>query len=209
LIMVMSDHGFAPFRRSFNLNTWLLQNGYMRVLDQALQESAEFFVNTDWEGTRAYALGINGLYLNLRGREGRGIVEPGSEKQALIRELVSKLESVVDPLTGEKPISKAYLANEAYHGPLVDEAPDIIVGYKRGYRASWATPLGKSPKDVFENNESKWGADHCMDPELIPGILLMNRNIRAEKPALYDLAATILSAFNVEKPSEMIGQNIL
>ena len=92
---------------------------------------------------------------------------------------------------------------------MLDEAPDIIVGYRRGYRASWATPLGKMPKNTFENNTTKWGADHCMDPETIPGILLMNRNIRAEKPALYDLTATILSAFGIEKPPELLGQNIL
>jgi predicted AlkP superfamily phosphohydrolase/phosphomutase len=209
VLMVMSDHGFAPFRRSFNLNTWLLQNGYMQITDPALQESAEYFSNTDWSGTKAYALGINGLYLNISGREGEGIVDPGVESDVLVREIAGKLQDVVDPLTGEKPISKAYSARQMYHGPFTDQAPDIIVGYSRGYRASWATPLGKMPKEILEDNKNKWGADHCMDPELIPGILLMNRSIRAEKPALYDLTATILSAFDVEKPPGMIGQNIL
>jgi predicted AlkP superfamily phosphohydrolase/phosphomutase len=209
VLMVMSDHGFAPFRRSFNLNTWLLQNGYHQVSDPSLQESAEYFSNTDWSGTRAYALGINGLYLNMNGREGMGIVNPGGESEALVREIAAKLETIVDPLTGLKPVSRAYPARQMYHGPFADQAPDIIVGYSRGYRASWATPLGRMPKEILEDNKNKWGADHCMDPELIPGILFVNREIRAEKPALFDLTATILDAFNVEKPPGMIGRSIL
>ena len=208
LLMVMSDHGFMPFRRSFNLNTWLLQNGYMRLVDPTMQESPEFFSNTDWSGTRAYALGLNGLYVNVKGREGRGIVEPQAEKQSLIEELARKLEDVVDPLTGDRVITRAYIARQVYHGPMVDQAPDIIVGYNKGYRASWATPLGRAPRDIFENNESKWGADHCMDPEFLPGILLTNRKIKAAKPALCDLTATILRAFDIERPSEMIGQDV-
>ena len=209
VLMVMSDHGFTPFRRCFNLNTWLLVNGYMRIVDPGRQEQAEFFANTDWLGTRAYALGINGLYLNVRGREGKGIVEPGAEAERLIRELVGTLEGVVDPVTGERVITKAYRATESYHGPYVAEAPDIIVGYNRGYRASWATPLGRMPKDIFANNEEKWGGDHCMDPVFTPGILLMNRAIQAADPALFDLTATILSVFGIPTPPEMVGRNIL
>jgi predicted AlkP superfamily phosphohydrolase/phosphomutase len=209
IILVMSDHGFSSFRRCFNLNTWLLANEYIRLVDPSKQEEAEYFSNTDWDGTRAYALGINGLYINERGREGGGIVEPGAEKQNLVRELVSKLETIVDPETGERAISKAYAAHEAYHGLAVQDAPDIIVGYNRGYRASWATPLGRMPKSIFEDNREKWGADHCMDPALLPGILLANRQIKAQAPSLCDLTATILDAFGIEKPPEMIGRSVL
>jgi predicted AlkP superfamily phosphohydrolase/phosphomutase len=209
IILVMSDHGFSTFRRCFNLNTWLLQNGYLRMLDASKQEEAEYFANTDWDGTRAYALGLNGLYINERGREGSGIVEPGSEKENLIRELAAKLESVVDPQTGERAISRAYATQEAYHGSAVEDAPDIIVGYNRSYRASWATPLGRMPKSLFEDNREKWGADHCMDPALLPGILLANRKINAPSPSLCDLTATILDAFGIEKPPEIIGNSVL
>ncbi len=208
-LMVMSDHGFTSFRRSFNLNTWLLDNGYLRLLNPYNQEEGEYHSNTDWSLTRAYGLGLNGLYLNLKGREGKGIVEPGARKDALIRELASKLQNVVDPSTGEKAISTAFIASEVYHGPRVSEAPDIIVGYNRGYRISWATPLGRMPKGIFEDNTQEWGADHCMDPALIPGILLMNRKIKAATPALYDLTATILKLFDIETPPDMIGRNIL
>jgi predicted AlkP superfamily phosphohydrolase/phosphomutase len=209
LLIVMSDHGFMFFRRSFNLNTWLAANGYMQIVDPAKQEEAEFLSNTDWERTRAYALGLNGLYINERGREGRGIVEPGPQKDALIREIASKLESVVDPATGERAISKAYVARDYYSGSLVDQAPDIIVGYNKSYRASWATPLGRVPKQLFEDNLDRWGADHCMDPESLPGILLTNRKTGAQQPSLCDLTATILDVFGIQKPPEMIGNSIL
>jgi predicted AlkP superfamily phosphohydrolase/phosphomutase len=207
LLMVMSDHGFMPFQRAFNLNSWLLQNGYMKLIDPTIEESPEFFLNTDWSGTTAYALGLNGLYINLKGREGKGIVEPDAATH-LIEELAGRLQSVIDPLTGERVIARAYIARQAYHGPLVDQAPDIIVGYNRGYRASWATPLGRAPRDILENNESKWGADHCMDPEFLPGILLANRGVKASTPSLCDLTASILHHFDIGRPSDMIGRNI-
>ncbi|MBP7147599.1 MAG: alkaline phosphatase family protein [Acidobacteria bacterium] len=209
VIMVMSDHGFASFRRCFNLNTWLMENGYLRISNPFSQEDAEFHSNTDWSGTKAYALGINGLYVNLRGREGHGIVDAGAERAELVRELCTKLQEIVDPLTGEQVITKAYAATEAYQGPYAPEAPDIVMGYNRGYRASWATPLGRIPKPVFEDNLEKWSGDHCMDPDLIPGVLMCNRPIKSEKPALYDLTATILDEFGAEIPKEVIGKPIL
>ncbi len=208
VVMAMSDHGFTEFKRGFNLNSWLLQNGYMRIVDPFAREQAEFFSNTDWSGTRAYALGLNGLYVNLKGREGQGVVEAGNERNALIRELVQKLESVVDPETGEKVISKAYVSSEWYHGPMAAEAPDIIVGYNLGYRASWATPLGRMPLEILENNVQKWSGDHCTDPEFTPGILLTNRKVRIDRPALYDLTAAILGVFEIDPPPEMLGRNI-
>jgi predicted AlkP superfamily phosphohydrolase/phosphomutase len=149
------------------------------------------------------------LYVNVKGREGQGIVDPAAGKESLIEELARKLEEIIDPATGGRVITRAYIARQVYHGPMVDQAPDIIVGYNKGYRASWATPLGRAPKDIFENNDSKWGADHCMDPELLPGILLANRNIKAADPTLCDLTATVLGAFGIERPPEMIGKDIL
>jgi predicted AlkP superfamily phosphohydrolase/phosphomutase len=209
LLLVMSDHGFMPFRRALNLNTWLLQNGYLRILDPALQEQAEYHSNTDWTQTRAYALGLNAIYVNEKGREGMGIVPAGSEKEALIDDLAGRLEEIVDFANGEKVITRAYKARQSYHSSELPQAPDIIVGYNKGYRASWATPLGKIPRGILENNAEKWGADHCMDPQFLPGILLANRKIRAENPTLCDLTATILEAFEIPVPPEMVGKNIL
>lgn len=208
ILMVMSDHGFTPYHRSFNLNTWLKENSYIKLINEWKQGQEEFFLNTDWSRTKAYALGLNGLYINQKAREREGIVNPGEEKEALTREIAQKLEKATDPKTGERAILRAYVTKDVYQGPYVKEAPEIIIGYNRGYRSSWATPLGRIPKNIFEDNTEKWSGDHCMDPDVIPGILFTNRKIKAESPALYDLTPTILKIFGIEKPKDMIGNPI-
>ena len=209
ILIVMSDHGFTSFRRQFNLNTWLKENGYHTIINKWRQGKEDLFLNTDWSRTRAYALGLNALYINQRGREAEGIVEPGTEKEALVREIAQKLENFKDPKTGERPVLRAYVAKDVYSGSYVEQAPEIIVGYNSGYRCSWATPLGRIPKEIVEDNTEKWSGDHCVSPEVVPGILLANRKIKAQFPALYDLTPTILQIFDIEKPKEMIGKSVL
>ena len=207
VLIVMSDHGFTSFRRSFNLNTWLKESGYHTLVNPWRPGEAGFD-NTDWARTKAYALGINSLYINQKGREAEGNVSAGTEKDNLVFEIARKLEEFTDPKSGEKPVLKAYLSKEIYQGPYAHNAPDLVIGYNRGYRASWETPLGRIPANILEDNMQKWSGDHCMDPEVIPGILLANRKILSEAPALFDLTATILQLFGIEKPKDMIGTSI-
>ncbi len=207
-VMVMSDHGFNTFRRAFNLNSWLFENGYHRLRNPWKQEEASFFDNTDWSRTKAYGIGLNGLYINQRGREREGIVNPGADTDNLIREIARKLEETVDPKTGERVILRAFLSKDAYHGPQVEHAPDIVCGFNRGYRISWDSPLGQFPKDVFVDNAEKWSGDHMGAPEVLPGILAANRPIRAERPALFDLTASILHIFGLPKTEAMIGKTV-
>ena len=211
VLMVMSDHGFTSFRRSFNLNTWLKENGY-HTLVNPWKPGNEGFDNTDWARTKAYALGINSLYINQKGREAEGSVNHGAEMDNLVYEIARKLEEFTDPETGEKPVLRAYPSKEIYQGPNLNNAPEIIIGYNRGYRASWQTALGAVPKDlieiILEDNTQKWSGDHCMASEVIPGILFTNKKIVSKAPALYDLTATILQVFGIEKPKDMIGSSI-
>lgn len=207
VLMVMSDHGFSPFRYSFNLNTWLKENGYLSLINEWKQGEEDLFLNVDWRRTKAYAVGLNGLYINLKGREAEGIV-PDREKESLVREIAHKLESYIDPATGERPIIKAYVSQDVYHGPFVSEAPEIVLGYNHGYRVSWTSPLGGIPKKIIEPNNEKWSGDHCMDPSVIPGILMTNRPIKHTSPCLYDLTATILKTFGISIPPEMRGKPI-
>ncbi|HVP57205.1 MAG TPA: alkaline phosphatase family protein, partial [bacterium] len=207
-IIVCSDHGFTSYRRSVHLNTWLYQNGYMALKDEYQKTSGEFFENVDWSRTKAYALGLNGLYINQIGREKSGIVAPGAEKEALINELVAKLEAVKDPKTGEQMIFKMYKASDCYSGECVDEAPDLIVGYNRGYRASWETALGKVTRLVVTDNSKKWSGDHCMAKDVIPGSLFTSKPIVRSTPALYDLAPSILAEFGIAKEPGMVGSDL-
>jgi len=201
-LIVLSDHGFAPFYKEFHLSTWLVENGYTKLLDPTRQDEGEFFDNVDWSKTKAYAMGINSLYINQRGREFDGAVDPAAMPQ-LVDEIKSKLEAQVDPDNGQKVVAKAYKPQEAYSGKCVDQAPELIVGYHPGYRISDTATLGKFPKKIIESRKDKWSADHCMDPRAVPGVLLSNKRITKESPALEDLASTILQEFGIEHPTEI------
>jgi predicted AlkP superfamily phosphohydrolase/phosphomutase len=207
-LLVLSDHGFAPYYRSFNLNTWLLDNGYINLKNDTSRNSSEPFANVNWTQTRAYGVGLNGLYINLRGRESNGIVEAGTAADSLMAEIRAKLLAVQDLKAKQPVITRVDLASEAYQGSYAREGPDLIVGYNRGYRAGWQTILGAFPTDEIEDNTNPWSGDHCMDYTLVPGVLLSNRKIAAEAPALTDIAPTILAEFGIPKAKGMIGQSV-
>jgi predicted AlkP superfamily phosphohydrolase/phosphomutase len=209
VVLVMSDHGFNAFRRGFNLNTWLLQQGYHRLKRPWKQAESAYFDNTDWPKTRAYGMGLNGLFINEKGREGEGAVAPGADKDNLVREIAGKLEALTDPLTGERPVLRAFVAKDTYRGKNLETAPDIVLGFNRGYRISWQSPLGGFPKEVLEDNAQKWSGDHMSAPEVLPGVAFSNRKFTAADPALYDLTASVLDVFGVEKTKDMIGRNVL
>jgi predicted AlkP superfamily phosphohydrolase/phosphomutase len=208
LIIAMSDHGFAPYYRSFHVNSWLLQNGYLHLKPGVKNGDVKFLGGIDWRRTRAYAIGINGLYLNLQGREQRGIVQPGSEREQLLQELVVKLEAVQDVEMGRPAIKYAYRADEVYSGPYRDTGPDIIIGYHRGFRGSNESALGEIPDEILTDNMLKWSGDHCMAADEVPGIIAANRKIQKENPNLLDMAPTILALFGLRPPAEMVGGNI-
>ena len=203
-LVVMSDHGFAPFRRQAHLNAWLEQHGYLALKDRAKRNESEWLAGIDWSKTRAFALGLNSLYLNVRGRERYGIV-PVAERAALAREIAKGLHEWRDSANGESVVTQASLREDVYHGPYLREAPDIIVGYARGYRPSWATTSGKIPAALIEDNAEEWSGDHCIDSREVPGVLLVNRPLKARDPDLMDLTVAILTHFGVPRAAGMRG----
>jgi len=209
LLLVNSDHGFGSFRRQFNLNGWLMDHGYARARDPHSRGQAGFFLNTDWPRTRAYGLGINSLYLNLRGREPEGCVAAGAEQEALEAELIARLKAIRDPKTGRPVIANVYRPRENYTGPCTCYAPDLLIGYASGCRASWDTILGKYSREHILDNTDPWSGDHALDSSFMPGVLLCNRPIRAESPSLTDMAPTILTAMGAPVPGQMTGANVL
>ena len=152
--------------------------------------------DVDWSRTTAYGLGINGLYLNLKGRERDGIVEPGAEKEALLNELAMRLVAVKD-VDGQSVIRGVYRSDKEYSGPATALAPDLIIGYRRRFRASWETCLGGLTREVLLDNDSAWSADHCADALEVPGLLCCNHAIRSKSPSLIDLAPSILQDFGL------------
>jgi predicted AlkP superfamily phosphohydrolase/phosphomutase len=209
VLCVMSDHGFTSFRRQFNLNSWLMDNLYIRPLVSRIQSVNSYLADVDWRKTKAYGLGFNGLYLNLKGREVHGIVNPGKDADELCRRLIAQLTAYVDPDTGERVISNVFRANEIYSGPYAADGPDLIVAYNNFYRASNETVRGEFPRAVVLDNTDAWSGDHCVDSKFVPGVLLCNRKVLSDKPALEDLAPTILAQFGIPAPAEMTGKNLL
>jgi predicted AlkP superfamily phosphohydrolase/phosphomutase len=202
-IIVMSDHGFANFGMQFNVNSWLRDLGYLGP-----RECSSIMHDVDWSSTTAYGLGINGLYLNLKGRERDGIVEPGEQREALLRELKERLEAVTD-YNGKPVIRGVYRSDQIYAGSATALAPDLIIGYARGFRASWATCLGDLTEDVLLDNDSAWSADHCADALEVPGVMFCNRRIGGNAPSLVDIAPSILAEFGLPTPPQMVGRNVL
>ena len=208
-LMLISDHGFAPWYRSFHLNTWLKENGFLEVTNPSKYGEGEFLTEVNFWKTKAYAIGINSLYINERGREAKGTVNAGKSKDELIADLVEKLEAAVDPVTGEKPIKKVYRREEIYHGEYTENAPDLVIGYARGYRGSDESAKGQVVNGAFvEDNKKKWSGDHCVAHDLVPGVLLSNRSVTKTDPALVDVAPTVLSVFGIDVPEAMTGKPV-
>ncbi len=207
-LVIMSDHGFKSFRRGVHLNSWLYKNGYL-ALKNGKKTSGEWFKDVDWSRTKAYGLGLGGLYINQKGRESQGIVEPGEETLKLKAELREKLEAVTDERTGSPAINKIYLKDEIPAGPYLNNCPDIIMGYSEGYRVSWDSVTGKVHSDLFEDNVKAWSGDHCIDPELVPGILFCNYKINRKDVSITDIAPTALNIFGVPVPGHMDGRPII
>jgi predicted AlkP superfamily phosphohydrolase/phosphomutase len=196
ILVVMSDHGFASWRRAMHLNSWLRDEGYLVPKDPEATDLG-YFLNIDWSQTRAYALGLNGLYVNQRGREAQGIVDP-AERRALLEEIAYKLVKVIDPKTGLPAVTKVYLSEDAFHdrGQL-EVGPDAVVGYALSTRGSNQSALGELPKEIFAENTEPWGADHCMDHTTVAGVLVTSRPLVKRAPTLQSLAAAILAEFGV------------
>ena len=204
LLMVLSDHGFNSFRRGIDLNRWLELHGYLKV-DEARRDQ-EYLAGIDWKNTRAFAIGLTGIFLNLKSRFAQGIVEDGAEAEQLRNELAERLNELVDPLNDIPPIKRVYQAVQVYHGPYKTQAPDLIIGYEQGYRVSWEAANGQASRDVFHSNTRAWSGDHCVDPSVVPGVLFCNHALLTESPRLLDIGPTVLDMFGVAAPPYMDGK---
>jgi len=232
-LFVLSDHGFCDFSRGVNLNVWLRENGYLvakhqpdthqpdaqardisanpllarRAGDADVDlEAGDYFADVDWSRTKAYAFGLTGIYINQRGREGQGIVAT-ADAAALRAEIIGKMTGLIDPERNCRAVHQVHDCHREYSGPYVSNGPDIIVGYEKGYRASWENAVGRIDGPLFRDNDRPWSGDHCVDPALVPGVLLTNRKLPAGiTPSILDFAPTILRLFGVPLPNYFDGK---
>ena len=189
-VIALSDHGFAPFYRSVALNLWLRKNGYQKGEGKSLQ-------GVDWSQTQAYAVGFNSIYLNLQGREAQGAVAP-AEREKLLERLSRDLQTFRDPASGESVVATVQSLPLPTEAALAARSPDILVGYRRGYRASWETALGGAGPQLVADNLQAWSGDHLMSPDQVPGVLASNRALApGATPHLRDLAPSILGLYGL------------
>jgi predicted AlkP superfamily phosphohydrolase/phosphomutase len=210
LVIVLSDHGFNSFQRGIHLNTWLHDNGLLALKPGVApgDEAGDFLRHVDWARTRAYALGLGSMYLNLKGREEQGIVDP-ADAPALQESIVKGLTGLVDPDRVQIGVQSVVTREQVYSGPCAAEAPDLVVQCAAGYRSSWETALGGVPRGHFADNHKRWSGDHIIAPNLVPGVLFMSQAFRGDGARMLDLAPTILAALGVPKGQHMEGKSLL
>ncbi len=210
-LLVVSDHGFHSFRKGFNTNTWLVEKGLMKLQggtpSAPAYNPASFFPTVDWDHTQAYAVGMGQIYINLKGREKRGIVDGDTPRyEETLNQIVAGLEQVVDPDTGEKVIEKVYRTRDIYRGKFTKNSAELRVAFYPGYRTSWETTLGGVPQGLVSANLKKWSGDHsASEPADTSGIFLSNRRLSTREPNIADIAPTVCQYFNIPCPVEMDG----
>ena len=205
VLFVLSDHGFKSFRRGVNLNAWLAREGYLCTKND--EPDVGYLRAVDWNRTRAYSFGLAGIYLNVRGREASGVVAP-EDAESLSQQIAEKLTGLRDEQRDVTAVGHAYPKASVYSGPYTRAAPDVVVGYRPGYRSSWGVALGKVAGPLFEDNTKAWSGDHCVDPPLVPGVLFCNRDFEVADPGIEDLAPTALGLFGFDPPSHMDGRDL-
>ena len=207
LLMVMSDHGFGSFRRGVDLNAWLREQGYLALKPggEPGEAAGDMLAGVDWNRTRAYSVGLSGIFFNLEGRESQGIVPPG-EARPLADEIAARLPQFCDPQDGTRAISTVFRRDQVYSGPYAEESPDLMVNCGPGYRLSWTSARGGISSSSFADNEQNWSGDHIIDPSQVPGVFLMNQPMRPGSVDLRDMAPTILKALGVPRGPAMEGE---
>ena len=212
-LIVLSDHGFAPFRHAVNLNRWLAENGYLvgradgpRALATGL--SRPVFEHLDWSRTRAYSLGLGRIWLNLKGREPAGVVAPGAEARTLMEEIRKGLLGLRHE--GRPVVRSVRAAREIYSGARLEEASDLVVGFERGYRVSWDSCLGGLDEPLIAPNRSRWSGDHCsVDPEVVPGVIFTTFPLKGDQLSVLDVVPTILDLLGLEEDAGLAGRSLV
>lgn len=221
LLIVLSDHGFNTFRRAFDTNTWLWQNQLLALKDgrKPGEDMREGLTEVDWSRTYAYATGLGGIYLNMKGREREGILEEGAETERVRTAIQSGAPQAIDAAKNLPAIRSVARRDEIYSGAYVANAPDLLVNFSPGYRVSWQSAVGGFANSLIEDNLRKWSGDHIVDPNAVPGVLFITKNggasLLAEVarsgnvPSIIDLAPTILNHLGVPAPDVMEGTSLL
>ena len=210
-VIVISDHGFAPFRRGVNLTNFLRAKSYQvphkgeaggpSRVGSLFDPSKVWFKDVDWSKTVAYGMGLGNIYLNKVGREQGGIVRPEQEAQVL--DNIKRDLLALRDVDGSKVVRNVYFGRDLFPGERSAEAPDIVVGFEWGYRVSWQSSLGSMDAEIITDNPFRWSGDHCsVDPPLVQGVWFSSMALPAgTKPTVTDVGPTVLGLFGLKPPA--------
>ena len=194
-----------------NLNTFLFNEGYLKLGVKEIDTEISLiddYSEYDWGNTKAYAVGLNGLYLNMKGREAQGIVTK-EERRKLLEEIQGKLQEIRDPENGKKVITEAFITEDHFSPDFLERSPDIILGFNRGYRSSDSNALGGATREMVADNMNWWAGDHCVNPRHVPASFFSNFPINKKIPSIKDMAPTILNYFGIKETPTMSGDSLI
>jgi predicted AlkP superfamily phosphohydrolase/phosphomutase len=205
LLLVVSDHGFAPFRWSVNLNRFLAEEGYLVGTGDPSERTLETSIGgpvlssgIDLERTRAYSLGLGKIYAH-------GAGASPSARLDLLNGIRAKLLALRHD--GNPVVRSAKLREEIYQGPHTGESADLIIGFERGFRVSWQCTLLGLDEPVIAPNRNLWSGDHCsVDPELVAGVLFSSRKLDQASADVADICPTIETALGVTPAADEDGK---
>jgi predicted AlkP superfamily phosphohydrolase/phosphomutase len=241
-VFLVSDHGFQPLHKLFILNNWLQKEGYLSLKQKGIKGNAGEIVSIflkkikkklglrklaklkrreksskliDWSKTRAFSDGTYGyVYINLKGRESQGVVEPGAQYEEICDEITRRLKAIRDPDNGQPVVDEVFRRDAIFKGPYKENAPDLIVTSKPNYFVSATSerlPRMHGNKDVSNEMFQKhtWTGNH--EPEGI--FIACGPNIRKghkiDGAEIIDIAPTVLYSLDQEIPYDMDGKVLL
>lgn len=216
VLVLCADHGFQSFRRQVHLNNWLMEKGYLAVkprLKKSMVAMPEMYV--DWSKTKAYSIGLGMVYVNQKGREKAGIVEP-DDVPALLEDIARDFREFEDPASGARIGRTAHRTSDIHQGPYLDREADLMLGFEAGYRVSWITTSGGLdlvkdeggewvPGPSISDNDKNWSGDHVsVDPTLVQGLFFSSVPLVVPEGGLdlRHIAPTTLALLGVSVPPE-------
>lgn len=235
----LEREGFLKFREGARAGAWgasVLRAMGLKLLPLRVQESlfrkkpqvANVLLSQtqlgaiDWSRTRAFSTEMNtfpAIWVNLRGREVRGIVAQGREYEKLREELIAALHRFLNPETGQRVVARAHRREELYHGPCMDQAPDLVLelGLDNGYTYTCLSSHGQRDGEairVLRKDERAGAKGQSMNgSHRRRGILLFSNGHgspggRLGTLSIMDLAPTILQFLGLPVPDDMDGRVI-
>ena len=209
VLFIHSGYGAQKLEGRINLNEWLIKDGYMSLLEYPMRPTLFKDVKVDWSKTKCWSTGYAGqLYLNMKGREPQGIVDPKNYDE-LLDELTAKLKDIPHK-AGTSLNTHVWKRDDLYSGPYAKYGPDLFVSFNEG-RLGTSELLGHGQGKVCSVDTAKGSGDAAHS--LYGYFVIAGPSIPAEgelkEVSLLNVAPTVLDVLGVPIPKNMEKPSIL